>query len=403
MTSSAPSCCGGRRTSRDLAGGAAATARQRPLDRELPARADRPLPLRGRGVARRLRQLPRRAGEEARGRRADRRWSWRRAACWSPLPASAPADAAAELPRGAIAAAEEAERLALLLSPQTATLMAAADDRALSRPQPGDAASRPSAPAPASPAGTSCFRARQPDDPARHGTFDDVIARLPDDPRHGLRRALFPADPPDRPRPTARAATTALVAGAGRSRQPLCDRLRGGRARRDPSASSARSRTSAGWSRRRREHGLEIALDFAIQCSPDHPWIKRASGLVRLAAGRHDQVRREPAEEVRGHRQRRLLRATAMPGAVARAARRRAVLGRRRACSIFRVDNPHTKPLPFWEWMIARGHARASRRDLPGRGVHPAEGDEAAGQGRLHAVLHLLHLAQHQAGARPSI
>ena len=40
---------------------------------------------------------------------------------------------------------------------------------------------------------------------------------------------------------------------------------------------SARSRISAGWSRAAREHGLEIALDFAIQCSPDHPWLKRAS------------------------------------------------------------------------------------------------------------------------------
>ncbi len=63
---------------------------------------------------------------------------------------------------------------------------------------------------------------------------------------------------------------------------------------------------------------------------------------------------------------------------------------------IFRVDNPHTKPLPFWEWMIARGAGPAPRRDLPRRGLHPAEDDEAARQGRLHPVLLLLHLAQHQ-------
>ena len=47
----------------------------------------------------------------------------------------------------------------------------------------------------------------------RHGTFADVIARLPVHRRHGLRRALPAADPSDRPRPTARAATTRLVAG----------------------------------------------------------------------------------------------------------------------------------------------------------------------------------------------
>ena len=66
---------------------------------------------------------------------------------------------------------------------------------------------------------------------------------------------------------------------------------------------------------------------------------------------------------------------------------------------IFRVDNPHTKPMPFWEWMIREVQDRYPGRDLPRRGLHPAEGDEAARQGRLHAVLFLLHLAQHQGGA----
>ena len=66
---------------------------------------------------------------------------------------------------------------------------------------------------------------------------------------------------------------------------------------------------------------------------------------------------------------------------------------------IFRVDNPHTKPLPFWEWLIADVRGRDPRRDLPGRGVHPAEDDVPAGQDRLLPVLHLFHLAQHQGGA----
>ena len=74
--------------------------------------------------------------------------------------------------------------------------------------------------------------------------------------------------------------------------------------------------------------------------------------MVRLASGRNDQVRREPAEEVRGHRQRPLLRRGALPSLWHRAARHRAVLGRARACKIFRVDNPHTKPIPFWQWLI---------------------------------------------------
>ncbi len=43
--------------------------------------------------------------------------------------------------------------------------------------------------------------------------------------------------------------------------------------------------------------------------------------------------------------------------------------------------------------------ARAPGRDLPRRGVHAPEGDAPAGEARLHAVVHLLRLAQHQAGA----
>ena len=66
---------------------------------------------------------------------------------------------------------------------------------------------------------------------------------------------------------------------------------------------------------------------------------------------------------------------------------------------IFRVDNPHTKPLPFWEWLIADIRGAPSRCDLPGGSLHPAEDDVPPGQARLLAVLHLLHLAQHQAGA----
>ena len=66
---------------------------------------------------------------------------------------------------------------------------------------------------------------------------------------------------------------------------------------------------------------------------------------------------------------------------------------------MFRVDNPHTKPFAFWEWLIARRQAAASRGDLPGRGVHAAEGHAPAGEARLHAVVHLLHLAQHEARA----
>ncbi len=99
-----------------------------------------------------------------------------------------------------------------------------------------------------------------------------------------------------------------------------------------------------------RDHGLEIALDFAIQCSP----ITRGSGntgMVRLAPRRHHQVRREPAKKyediVNVHF---LSRCPA--GAVVRAARHRAVLGEPRGAHLSRGQPAH-QAFPFWEWMIA--------------------------------------------------
>ena len=47
--------------------------------------------------------------------------------------------------------------------------------------------------------------------------------------------------------------------------------------------------------------GMEVALDYALQCSPDHPWVQRAPRVVPAATRRVDPVRREPAEEVPGH------------------------------------------------------------------------------------------------------
>jgi starch synthase (maltosyl-transferring) len=100
------------------------------------------------------------------------------------------------------------------------------------------------------------------------------------------------------------------------------------------------------------DHGLEIALDFAIQCSPDHPWLKqhpewfrrRADGSIRYAE--NPPKKYEDIVNVDFN----------ADGAVPELweALRDVVLhwvGE--GVRIFRVDNPHTKPLPFWEWMIA--------------------------------------------------
>ena len=52
---------------------------------------------------------------------------------------------------------------------------------------------------------------------------------------------------------------------------------------------------------RRANRKIEIALDIAFQCSPDHPYVKEHPRVVSSSARRHDSVRRESAEEISGY------------------------------------------------------------------------------------------------------
>ena len=99
-------------------------------------------------------------------------------------------------------------------------------------------------------------------------------------------------------------------------------------------------------------HGLEIALDFAIQCSPDHPWLRehpewfawRPDGTIRYAE--NPPKKYEDIVNVDFY----------APGANPSlwiALRDVVLFWAREGVRIFRVDNPHTKPFPFWEWLIA--------------------------------------------------
>ena len=87
-------------------------------------------------------------------------------------------------------------------------------------------------------------------------------------------------------------------------------------------------------------------------------------------------------------------------GAVGRARRRRSGSGSSTGVTVFRVDNPHTKPFAvLGVGDLRRSARRAPRDDLPRRGVHPAAGHGAARQGRLQPVVHVLHLAPVGVGA----
>jgi starch synthase (maltosyl-transferring) len=107
-----------------------------------------------------------------------------------------------------------------------------------------------------------------------------------------------------------------------------------------------------------RQHGLELALDFAIQCSPDHPWLKdhpqwfnfRPDGSLRYAE--NPPKKYEDIVNVDFYSDRADSRERAPAAALWTALRDVVLFWVERGVRFFRVDNPHTKPLPFWEWMI---------------------------------------------------
>ncbi len=100
-----------------------------------------------------------------------------------------------------------------------------------------------------------------------------------------------------------------------------------------------------------RQHGLEIALDFAIQCSPDHPWITdhpewfvwRPDGTIQYAE--NPPKKYEDIVNVNFY-------GASVP-TLWNELRDVMLFWAREGVRILRVDNPHTKPIPFWRWVIA--------------------------------------------------
>ena len=102
------------------------------------------------------------------------------------------------------------------------------------------------------------------------------------------------------------------------------------------------------------DHGMELALDIAFQCSPDHPWVKEHPDWFQMRPDGTIQYAENPpkkyqdiyplnfeSDDWRGLWEELL---SVFQFWV------------RQGVQIFRVDNPHTKALPFWEWVIDSVH-----------------------------------------------
>ena len=240
-------------------------------------------------------------------------------------------------------------RYALLTDPETVRLLYACGQRTNLTRYPIDVPVWVDREAAAFSAWYEIFPRSQSGDPNRHGTFDDVIARLPDIQEMGFDVLYFPPIHPIG-KTNRKGRNNTLTPSETDPGSPYAiGSHEGGHDALHPELGTfddfARMVSAA------KQHGLEVAIDFAIQCSPDHPWIKehpewfdwRPDGTIKFAE--NPPKKYEDIVNVHFYR-------GALPS-IWYALRDIVLFWLNKGVRIFRVDNPHTKPFPFWEWMIA--------------------------------------------------
>ncbi len=100
-----------------------------------------------------------------------------------------------------------------------------------------------------------------------------------------------------------------------------------------------------------RRRGIEVALDLALQASPDHPWVlEHPDWFTALPDGTIAYAENPPKK----YQDIYPLNFDGDPEGLRHEVLRVVQHWIAQGVRIFRVDNPHTKPLQFWEWLIAR-------------------------------------------------
>ncbi|MHB0775738.1 alpha-1,4-glucan--maltose-1-phosphate maltosyltransferase [Halomonas sp. WWR20] len=248
------------------------------------------------------------------------------------------------------ACASDAERVALLLDNRTLMLMHEADARPhLTRSDavyPLDVERLMARFA----SWYELFPRSETDDPQRHGTFDDVQKRLPMIRDMGFDVLYFPPIHPIG-RAHRKGRNNTLEPGPDDPGSPYAiGSEEGGHEAIHPELGSREDFRNL--VRAAADHGLEIALDFAIQCSPDHPWLKEHPGWFSWRPDGSLRYAENPPKKYQDIVNVDFYAEDAIPSLWL--ALRDVVQGWvDEGVKIFRVDNPHTKPLPFWEWLIA--------------------------------------------------
>ena len=188
------------------------------------------------------------------------------------------------------------------------------------------------------------------DSPERHGTFNDVHTRLAAIRDMGFDVLYFPPIHPIG-KQHRKGRNNALQAGPDDPGSPYAiGSAEGGHDAIHPQLGSREDFRRLVLAAA--EHGLEIALDFAIQCSQDHPWLKEHPGWFSWRPDGSIRYAENPPKKYQDIVNVDFYAPDAVPGLWL--ALRDVVIGWvEQGVKTFRVDNPHTKPLPFWQWLIA--------------------------------------------------
>jgi len=193
-------------------------------------------------------------------------------------------------------------------------------------------------------------------EPGRHGTFDDCIRRLDYVAKMGFDVLYLPPIHP-----------VGRTARKGKNNNPQCapddtgspwaiGAEEGGHTAIHPQLGTLQDfhRLIAA----AKEKGLEIAMDIAFQCTPDHPYVKQHKDWFRIRPDGTVQYAENPPKKYQDIYPLQF----DGPSSAELCEELRNVVRYwiDQGVRIFRVDNPHTKPYAFWEWMIGD-----LRRDFP--------------------------------------
>ncbi len=184
--------------------------------------------------------------------------------------------------------------------------------------------------------------------PGKHGTFRDCIARLPDVAAMGFDVVYFTPIHPIGEK-NRKGKNNSLKAEPGDVGSPYAiGGAAGGHDAIHPDLGTIddfRAFVAAC-----REHDMEVAMDFAVQCSPDHPWIKQHPDWFKRRPDGSMKYAENPPKKYEDIHNPDF--ACDDAGALWNALRDVFLFWIGHGVKIFRIDNPHTKPLRFWEWLI---------------------------------------------------